>query len=352
MRPLVPEDLRRNGRNADLQSLFRACVAAGRGAYDRACPGPDQVARAWPRDRDAAALLVTRAAVSPASTSSMPALLATLVRDFIAALGPVSAGAQLFEQGLELTFGSHAAIAIPDFVADATQVSFVGESQPIPVRQFDTGGPMLSAHKLAAICVLTAEMLNGSNAEAMVRDVLTRSAALALDAALFDSNAATDTRPAGLRNGVPASTASAATDPTEAMLADIETLAGSVSVVAGNTPIALVAAPARAMAIRLRAPRELPAQILASSAVTAADLIAVAPVALASATGAVEIESAREVAALHMESAPLPIGDSGILASPTRSLWQTDSIGLKLRFGANWALRHPSALGWLTATNW
>jgi hypothetical protein len=73
------------------------------------------------------------------------------------------------------------------------------------------GGPMLSPDKLAVIAVLSYEMLNGSNAEAMVRDALTRSAPLALDTALFDASASSAARPAGLRNGISALTASALT---------------------------------------------------------------------------------------------------------------------------------------------
>ena len=137
---------------------------------------------------------------------------------------------------------------------------------------------LLDPSKLATITPFTAEMVSGSadNTQAMIEDALTRSVGLGLDVALFDSNPAIpETRPAGLRNGIVALIASAETNPTDAMLADIATVAGAVAPVAGNTPIILVANPVRALMLRLRAPRELPVTVLASSAIAPADLIAV-----------------------------------------------------------------------------
>ena len=90
------------------------------------------------------------------------------------------------------------------------------------------------------------------------------------------------------------------------------------------------------MMLRLRSPRELPVAVLASSAVAAGDLIAVAPPALVSALGDVRIEADREAT----------------ISAPVRSMWQTDTIGLRLLMTASWGLRHPSGLAWLTATGW
>jgi hypothetical protein len=70
---------------------------------------------------------------------------------------------------------------------------------------------LLEPRKLAVIVALAAEMLTGSNAEALVTDALTRATGLAIDAALFDFEAADEVRAAGLRHGIAASTASTAT---------------------------------------------------------------------------------------------------------------------------------------------
>jgi hypothetical protein len=49
-------------------------------------------------------------------------------------------------------------------------------------------------------------------------------------------------------------------------------------------------------------------------------------------------------ATLHMEdTTPLPIVDGGVPAAPVRSLWQTDSLGLRLIMPMNWIMRRPVA---------
>ena len=49
--------------------------------------------------------------------------------------GPASAGAQLLEQGLVLSFEGHGMISAPGLVAEYGNAGFVAEGQPIPVRQ-------------------------------------------------------------------------------------------------------------------------------------------------------------------------------------------------------------------------
>ena len=298
---LVPEDLRRNGRNAGLQSLYRACLAVARHGFDPTVSRADILERAWPGDRDAARLLTTRAAVSPVSTSNTTALLDTLVLDFVESLTGASAAAALLQQGLQLSFDRHAAISIPNFDVAVSDAAFVVEGAPIAVEQSTATALTLTPAKLASIIVVTSEMLAGSNAERFMRDLLTRAAALALDAALFDSNAATTARPAGLRNGVVATTESTATTPMEAMLDDLQTLASVVAPVAGNGPITFVVDAARAVGLRLRMPYQ-PVTVLASGAIAPGDVICIAPAALVSATGPVEIDSRREVGSVHLET--------------------------------------------------
>jgi hypothetical protein len=124
---------------------------------------------------------------------------------------------------------------------------------------------------------------------------------------------------------------------------DMAKLAGAVAVF--GDPILFVAAPERATAISLRLRPAPPFDVLASPALAAGDLIAVAGYGVASAVDAVpQIESSR-VATVHMDDVPLPIGQAGpILATPTRSLWQAGTVGIKIRFNVDWALRDPRAL--------
>ena len=316
---------------------------------DPRCDERDHLRTRWPNDPTAP--LILRAASQPATLADNPALGHTLVADLIATIGPTGAGARLLQAGLQLVFDSAGAVYVPGLEANADKVALVREGAPIPVHGLTATGALLEPGKLAVIVALSAEIIAGSNAEALVTDALTRATSLALDAALLDDVAGDDVRPAGLRHGITDTTASASTDPGEAMIVDLSGLAATVSVIGG--PIMFVTAPERAAAISLRAQRELPFPVLGSPAVAADDVIAIATQGIASATDAVPEISSSRMATVHMDDAPLPIADAAsTIAAPTRSLWQSDTIGIKLRFGASWALRDPRALAWLSTTKW
>jgi hypothetical protein len=338
-------------REAAVTSLVRAALCVARAVDGGPQAAERLVAKSWSNDVTAAHLV--RAASSPATLTNTTALTKTIIADFLAALGPASAGSQLLQKGMQLAFNGATAISLPSFTADQNAVAFVGEASAIPVRQFAVGTPVpqLVPRKMALMAALTNEMLASSNAEAFVKDVLLRDCALGLDKFLFDSTAGDAIRPAGLRYGIAASTASSSTDLHEAMMQDIATLVGVVSQVGSN--IVLVASNARAITARLRASGgDLP-PILGSAAISAADLIAVAVDALASATDAAPaIEASREAASVHMDTAPTEIvGSGGAVAVPVTSVFQTDKTLLKLRFNADWVLRDSRAVAWL-ATNW
>jgi hypothetical protein len=341
--PLVPD--RSVGRERNVRSLVLAGIAAARSV-------DSQPAHRLTIGAEMAAAFITKAATSPAALSTTTALARTVVQDFLAALGPASAGVQLLQRGLQLSFDGAAAINLPSFVADANSVAFVGESQPIPVRQFavSTPVPQLVPRKMSLLTSLTNEMLASSNAEAFVKDVMLRDCALGLDKVLFDSTAGDAVRPPGLRYGIAALTASNNADFFEAMVEDIGALAAAVSQVGSN--IVLVTAPARAIITQLRAYGAPLPPVLGSAGINATDMIAVAVDALASATDdAPSIEASRETAA-HMETVPAEIVTTpGVVAAPVASVFQTDRTMLKLRFAADWVLRDSRAVAWLT-TKW
>jgi hypothetical protein len=359
MRALVPEDLHRNGRaRAALASLARGCaIAAGM----RRDPDLGRALRALWRD-DKAAQLVSRAAVGPHSLGDT-ALAPTFVKAIIESLGPVSAGAQVLQSGLQLSFNGAASITVPSFISSASNASFVAEGTPIPVRALSVSSPaeVLRPRKLALLTTLTSEMMESSNAEALVTDCLTRSIGLALDSVLFDSTASSSVRPAGLRSGIAALTASTAAANFDAMVEDIGALVAAVSSVAGTGPFILITSPARVVALTMRLfqpPQNV--TLLASSAIAAGDVIVIAPAALVSATGAdVSVEASRE-AAVHMDTTPAalvgktaPPPALADVATPQRSVFQTDSIALKLRLPVAWLLRDSRGLAWLSnVTKW
>jgi hypothetical protein len=251
---------------ASVTSLVRAALAAAIAFRSNFAP-VDVVYDRWPSD-DGAGVILRRSASSPASMvdPSDAALLTTLVADYLRSLGPISAAAQLIEQSLQLRFDGAAFISLPALVADASNAAWVDENMPIPVKQLSIASPppMLLPKKLGVIALLSRELIEHSNAEVLISDVLRRSVGLGLDAAVLDSNPADTTRPAGIRYGTAALAASEAADPWQAMLQDVGAVAGAVSSVGGNMPVCIIAAPQRAMIIRLRAGQPLPFTLLAS----------------------------------------------------------------------------------------
>ena len=104
---------------------------------------------------NAAAEIITKAATSPASTTTSgwaDTLGATsAVSDFIGALGPASAGSALLRRGLVLQFNNKIGIRVPTIVASAGTAKFVKEADPIPAQQFSFSGPTLSPRKFATL---------------------------------------------------------------------------------------------------------------------------------------------------------------------------------------------------------
>jgi hypothetical protein len=85
-------------------------------------------------------------------------------------------------------------------------------------------------------------------------------------------------------------------------------------------------------------------------------VILVDAAAFFSATGDVANFSVSDQATLHMEdTAPLPISATGspnVVAAPVRSLWQTDSLGIRMLLDINWAMVRPGLVAWTQAVTW
>jgi hypothetical protein len=343
---LVPED--RNGASS-IAPLVRAVIATGLGTLDKTARPVEHARRQWGDDR--AIELVLRAATAPATLAGNPAL-AHIAVAFLDTLVPVSAGADLLSRGVGLNFNGAASIKAPAIsipVAD-----FVAEGAPIPVVQSVTSaGPTLTPHKLAVITSLTGEMIRNSNAETLVRQVLIESTGPAIDKVLFSANAAATDRPAGLLNGIAALTPAAAGEKAQVIVDDLQALALAIAPVAGNGNIVLVASPDAAVALRLRLPQTVEWPVLTTNSLAARTVIMVAANAVISAVeGTPQIDASQE-ASLHRDTAPADIVSAGgVVATPVGTLYQTDSVGLRLRWPISWALRSSAGLAWMTSVNW
>ena len=271
-------------------------------------------------------------------------------------MSSASAAALLLGQGLQFTFDDANGILAPGIVADPNSVAFVGEAAPIPVKSLSFDGPMLTPRKFATIVPFTRELFERStpNIESIVRAVLTESLGLALDAALFSNSAGNSLRPPGLLLGITPLAHSTATDPQNAMIADVKALVAAVAPIAGNGEVVLVAATDQAVALRLRQSREV-YPVLASSALTAGTVIAIAPNGLASAVDPVPRFEIANEGTLVMDDAAGPLSVAGtpnVIAAPARSLFQSDTLALRVILQVGWGLRSPLAIAFLQGGSW
>jgi hypothetical protein len=327
--------------NPALASLARAALAKAHGTLNKT--GDSKLSK------DRVADLIMRNVSVPTNTTEAIALQQVVV-EFLEALTPMSAGAALLQQCLQIQFNNAATISIPGFgipVAD-----FVPEMGPFPVVQAVSSAGQLVSYKFGVITALTTEMLNNPGAEDAIRQILIECVGPALDKNLFSTNAAVpQLKPAGLLNGIAPLTASSSTG-NEAMYEDLEALGAAVSSVAGNGTIVIAAAPKQAIGLAIRMPSKLAWPVYASTSLADGTVIVVATNALASAVGVPTIDTTKQ-ASLHMDTQPLPLVSSpATVAALTRGTYQTDSVALKLRLPVSWALRSPNAISYITGATW
>jgi hypothetical protein len=359
-KPIVFRPDRRATRNAAASSFVRAATVALIAAVGRSVDEPDVLARRlYPGERDVG--LVLRAATAPASTtqSGWAAELTNVgaITDLLSILAPASAAAAVFAQCLNWQWPTGVSgLSIPTLNVSPSFAAWIGQSSPYPVVDFVSSRVTVTPKKIGTIATFTREMFQYSTPaiEQLVRLAIAESLGLALDSRLFSSTAADSVSPPGLFAGISPLTASTATIPSEAMAEDLANVIASVSSVAANAPIVLVAAPRQAAAIRVRT--DIDYQTYSSSVLPDKTIVALATNAFVSVGDlAPQFETALE-AVFHSEaSAPAPIGTPGtpnVVAAPTVSAWQQDVVALKMKFAINWTLRSPSGVAYLNNVGW
>jgi HK97 family phage prohead protease len=318
-----------------------------------------------------------RAASAPAMTN-VPGWAQELVTQiqgpYMDLLYPKSVYPRLAGMGMSLDFGRNGRIVIPTRAAVPTIAgSFVGEGQPIPVRQGHFTSVTLTPKKLAVISSYTKEMEDFSTPaiEALLRDAIQNDTAISLDSVLLDANPATTVRPPGLLNGVTPLTATAGGG-FLAIIGDIKLLTTALlTPTRGNVrnPVWLMN-PVQVNSLKLTvAPNTgdfVFAEQMAAGGLNGYPVIDSGTVPPGSVTlldaadfVAVGAEAPRfelsDQATLHFEdTTPLQIGTPGtppVVAAPVQSLWQTDSLALRLIMRLNWYVRRPVVAN-IAAVTW
>jgi len=294
---------------------------------------------------------------------------------FMDLLYPASVWPGLSSRGLRMSFGRNGTVNIPARVSTPTIAgAFVGQGSPIPVKQGAVTSTPLTPKKMAVISTWTreAQMHTNPQIEGLIRQWIQEDTSAALDAVLLDATAASALRPAGIRNGVSVTTATAGGGFT-ALIGDLKALvAALITGTAGNirTPVWIMN-PIQQLAISLtqNAGGEFPfaaeinqnrfqgMPVIVSSTVTAGMVILVDAADFVALEGDAPSFSVSDQATLHMEdTTPLPIATGaqgpGVLATPTRSLYQTDSMALRMIMDINWAFRRTGGVAWTQAVTW
>jgi hypothetical protein len=331
-------------------------------AYINEAASPLDVAKSkYPDDRDVQ--LIVRAATSPASMTvsgwASQLVQTAAVADFNYFLGS-SAVASLFPAGQQYRYDGNGALSVSGLSVNVANAAFVLEGGAIPVRQDTFTSKLLAPRKIATICVYNRELFKHSlpNIELAMRSVMSENIGLAADKAALDAVAGDATRPAGLLNGISTLTPTppaAVPTPALAMEMDIANMLAQVMAVAGNSPVYFIASPKQAAALRLWGNADFNTNVLVSTALADRTVVCVAANAIASACDPIPRFMVSEQSALHMSDTPAEIGAVGsppVVAAPVRSLFQTDSIGLRAIWECSWTLRNAAGLAYINLVNW
>lgn len=321
--------------------------------------------------------LATRAVTAPATTTTSgwaSQLVETTNVDFMPLLMPASVAPGLAARGLRMSFGRSGVISIPMRVSTPTIAgSFVAEGAAIPVRQGAFTAVPFTPKKMAVISSWTREIGEHSNPaiEGLIRSAIQEDTSVALDSVLLDATAATSIRPAGLRAGVAGLTATAGGGFT-ALVGDVKQLLGAlVTGSNGNLrqPVWIMN-PTQAISISLtqNAGGDFPFKqeinnnalmgypVIVSSNVPAGTVILVDAADFCWIEGsAPRFDLSDQAVLVYDDTAPAALGATGspnVVGAPARSLWQTDSIGLRMIFDVNWGLRRSGIVAWTSSVTW
>jgi HK97 family phage prohead protease len=316
-------------------------------------------------------------AVATTFTSGWASQLVQIVNaSFMETLVPDSVYPRLAARGMRVGFGRNGQINIPSRVTTPSLAgAFVLEGNPIPVKQGAFTSVPITPKKMAVITTFTREIAQYSTPaiEALLRDAIREDTSGVLDSTLLDATASSTTRPAGIRNGVSV-TAATAGGGLAALVTDVKNLIGALQTGLANqlrspvwimnsqqaTSISLITTTAGVavfpFAEQIQAGTFAGYPVIVSNTVTAGMVILIDAADFVSAEGDDPRFEVSDQATLHMEdTTPLAIGTVGspaTVAAPTRSLWQTDSLGLRMIMPVNWILRRTGGVAWTQAVTW
>jgi Phage capsid family/Caudovirus prohead serine protease len=276
-------------------------------------------------------------------------------------------------RGMNVTLGRNNQISMPTRQATPTVAgSFVAEGAPIPVRQAAFTAITIGLKKMAVITSYTREIAEHSTPEieTILRQLIMDDTGVAVDTVFIDATSSTSVRPGGIRAGVAGQTPTAGGG-FNALVGDIKLLVGILAAMNALSNPVWIMNPVQAISIGLtqnaggdfpfqgeiNAGRLLGYPVVVSSIVTAGMIILINADDLMVVQGDTPRFDVSDQATLHFEdTTPLQISTTGspnTVAAPVRSMFQTDSLALRMILPMNWAIRRtPSPVAWVTGVTW
>jgi len=303
--------------------------------------------------------IIQPAAVPPAAIGGSPTWAANLggiaVYDMIQDAASVSSAAELIGRALKLNMDGISEYRVPGRLLNpAAAGQWVGEGTAAPVRQLAfSNSALLHPRKLEVRTAYTREQAEHSNIEAVVRQTLSEATGLALDLQMLSSDPGDASKPAGIFASSDTLTPTAGGG-LGALDKDLEQLfAALASHRAGKNPIIVAAVP-QAVALKRNAGAKFDYDILTSTELAVGTVGVIEVSSLVSGFSSVAEFSTQRSGLLHMEdTSPTDItGDSPSPATPVRSLFQIEGIGLKMTLRGAWGLRASGHAQWIKNVTW
>lgn len=338
--------------------LARMVIAKMMARYE-GCDAASYAASRW-NDSTPEVALALKAAVGGGSTTdatwAKPLVNPTITEDFLPLLRAATIVGKI--PGLyKVPFN----VNVPSQTGGGT-INWVGEMKPKPVTSMAFATETLTWAKVAAICVLSQELVRFSNpsAERLVRDSLVKDIAGFVDAQFINPAVAAvaGVNPASITNGAP--TAAATANPWADLLGLINHFASNNIPVDGLT---FIMSPANALALSFRMNSDGSAQFpgvgvgggtwkgltFITSNVVATNVVALQPALILFADdGGVTIDASTE-ASLQMDGAPMsPVDATTVLVS----MFQMNAVALRAEQFINWKRVGTNSVKYLTAAAW
>jgi HK97 family phage prohead protease len=350
-----------------LSLLVRAMVVNGVSHFDRR-PIERVLDERYP-GHEATHNLVTRADQTIGATSVSgwaSELLQTVNSGFLQALVGRSIYPTLRDRGVGLNFDGNSSIKLPRRTAGGAGGGFVAEGSPIRVGRITTAAAELTPKKMGVIVPFSRELARRSTPaiEAIVRQGILDDTAAILDAALLDATAVSTARPAGLLNGVAATAVGYGGGDHTAVKEDFRALLAPFIAANAADGITVIMNPAQGLSISMMDGPDNNAgwfagissrvNIVESTYATAGRLIAMRNSDFYTALGDAPEFDINESATVHMEdTTPLElVSAAGTVADPTRSFYQTATVGVRMLMDVSWLMGRPSMVQWINGTSY